>query len=158
MQEATLLLHFIGLGLLVTTLLGGIILHHQYKAAPDLRAKAVILKAAKPFGILGPIGTLLMIVTGIGNMHYITADFSTYSWLRTKIIIFLFTAIGGMMMGVLARKRGALVQAMALGDAGADAPARLARIDRTIEIGHFVMPLLLLSILYLSSIGRLGAD
>jgi hypothetical protein len=158
MFEATLLLHFIGLGLLVTAMVGGILLHRQYKNAPDLRSKALILKASKPFGLLGPIGTVLMLVTGIGNMHAIGAGWLTLGWLSAKIVLFIVASVAGIVIGVLARKRGALVHAMALGDAGPDAEVRLAAFDRTIVIGHYLLPVLMLCILYLSAIGRLGAD
>jgi hypothetical protein len=158
MFEATLLFHFIGLGLLVTTTLGGILLHHQYKSAPDLRSKAIVLKAAKPFGLLGPIGSAVMLITGIGNMHAIGAGLTTLGWLTAKIVLFAIAAVAGMFMGVIARKRGALVHAMSLGDAAPDADARLASFDRMLVFGHFLIPILLIGILYLSTIGRLGAD
>lgn len=158
MFEATLLLHFIGLGLLVTAMVGGILLHRQYKNAPDLRSKALILKASKPFGLLGPIGTVLMLVTGIGNMHAIGAGLFTLSWLTVKIALFAVATVVGLSVGVLAKKRGALVHAMSLGDGGPDAEGRLASFDRTIVIGHLLLPLLMIGILYLSAAGRLGAD
>lgn len=158
MFEATLLLHMLGLGLLVTTMVAGIILHRQYLKAPDLRTKALILKSAKPFGLLGPIGTLIMLITGIGNMHAIGAGFFTLAWLSAKIVLFAVASVIGFVVGALARKRGALVHAMSLGDAGAGAEERLAGLDRLIAIGHFVLPLLMLGILYLSVAGRLGAQ
>jgi hypothetical protein len=158
MQEATLLLHFIGLGLLMTAMVGGILLHSQYKQAPDLRSKALILKSARPFGLLGPIGTLVMLVTGIGNMHAIGAGWLTLGWLSAKIVLFIVASVAGIFLGVLARKRGALVHAMSLGDGGPGAETRLASLDRTIAAGHFLLPVLMLAILYLSTIGRLGAD
>jgi hypothetical protein len=158
MQAATLLLHFIGLGLLTTTMVGGILLHRQYKNAPDLRAKALILKASRPFGLLSPIAMAIMLVTGIGNMHAIGAGLLTLGWLSAKITLFSVAFVAGIFLGVIARKRGVLVQAMSLGDAGPDAETRLASFDRTLVIGQALMPVLMLCILYLSTIGRLGAQ
>jgi hypothetical protein len=158
MQEVTLLLHFIGLGLLVTTLVAGIFIDMQYRKAPDLRTKALVLKTGRSFGLLGPIGTLTMLVTGIGNMHAIGAGLFTLNWLSTKIALFAVAAILGGIIGAISRKRGALVHAMSLNDAGADPGTRLASFDRFIGVALPVMAVLLLSILYLSAAGRLGAD
>jgi hypothetical protein len=158
MKEITLMFHFIGLGLLVTTLISGFMIDRQYRNAPDLRAKALILKTGRPFGLLGPIGSLVLLVTGIGNMHAIGAGLFTLNWLAIKIGLFAIAVVVGSAIGAIARKRGALVHAMSLNDGDSTAAARLASYDRFIGAALPIMTILLLSILYLSSIGRLGAS
>lgn len=158
MQEATLLFHFIGLGLLVSTMVGGFIINSQYQKAKDLASKALILKTGKPFGFFGPAGTIIMLATGIGNMHAIGAGFLTLGWLSAKIVLFAVASILGAVVGALSRKRGHLVHSMATGQAPAGADSTLASYDRTIGLSHVLLALLMIGILYLSTIGRLGAS
>jgi hypothetical protein len=158
MREATLLLHLIGLGLLMTTMVGGILLHRQYRSTQDLRAKALILKTARPFGLLSPIAMAVMLITGIGNMHALGVGLLDLGWLSAKITLFAVAVVAGTVLGVVAGKRGKLVHTMSLGDGGPDAEARLASLDRTLVIGQVLMPLLVVGILYLTVIGQLGAQ
>ncbi len=176
MREVTLLLHFIGLGLLITSMLGGFFMHRQYRKAPDLRTKAIILKSARPFGLLSPIAMLLMLITGIGNMHalgigiirtligsrdfILTQSFEgmEFWWLSAKLVFYAIAFIAGIVLGIFARKRGTLVHAMSLGEGGPDAKTRLALYDTLIAAGHVIMPVLMISILSLSVYGRLGGQ
>jgi len=158
MREITLLLHFLGLGLLVTASAAGILLNRQYKKAEDLRTKALVLRAAKPIGLLSPVGMLVMLITGIGNMHALGVGMLTLGWLSAKLVIFAIAVVAGVMMGIISRKRGALVASMAAGQAGPDANQKLASYDSQVMFGYVLLPLLLLAILYLSVIGRLGGQ
>ena len=158
MREITLLLHFIGLGLLFTTMVGGFLMDRQYRKAPDLRAKALILKAARPFGLLSPIAVLLMLVTGIGNMHAIGVGMYDLGWLSAKLALYAIAVVAGIVLGIFARKRGALVHAMSLGQAQPDAEKRLATYDTLMSAGHFLMLALMIGILYFSVVGRLGGQ
>lgn len=154
----TLVIHIFGFGLLVTVMVAGFILHRQYKKAPDLQSKAIILKAARPIGLISPVAILLMLVTGIGNMHAIGVGLFDLGWLSAKIAVFVVAALSGTLMGVTARKRGALVGQMAAGKAPEDADRRLGGYDRQMAIFYVVMPLLLLVILCLTVYGRLGGQ
>ncbi len=158
MREITLLLHFIGLGLLFTTMVGGFILHRQYRKAADLRAKAIILKTARPFGLLSPVAMLLMLISGIGNMHGIGVGMFELAWLNTKLALFGVALIGGIVLGIVAKKRGTLVHTMSLGEAQPDSEKRLASYDTLLSAGYIVMPLLMLGMLYFSVVGRLGGQ
>ena len=158
MREITLILHFLGLGLLVSASVAGILLNRQYKKAEDLRTKALLLRAAKPIGLLSPVGMVIMLITGIGNMHALGVGILTLGWLSAKLVIFAIAVIGGVMMGIVARKRGALVASMAAGGAGPDAEKKLSSYDSAIMMGYIILPLLLIAILYLSVYGRLGGQ
>ncbi|TAK60522.1 MAG: hypothetical protein EPO24_06615 [Bacteroidetes bacterium] len=156
--QITLLFHFIGLGLFVAIQVASFVITSQYKKAPDLQTKLTLLKVMRPIGLLSPIAIVVMIITGIGNMHAFQITLSDFSWLRTKLIVFGIAAVLGIVVGVLSRKRGALVGMMVQGKAPADADAALKKYDRLIGALSLIMPLLLLCIIYLSIYGRLGGQ
>ena len=157
-QELNLLLHLIGFGLLATTSVAGLFLHLQYRKAPDLEAKAALLRAMRPIGLLSPVAVLILLVTGIGNMHAIGAGLLTLGWLTAKIIFFAMAVISGALFSIKSKQRSALVQKMISGGAPPYSEDRVELLDRQILLFHIVMPLLILIILYLSVIGRLGAQ
>ena len=154
----TLLFHFIGFGLLMTATVAGFILDRQYRKAPDLGAKATILKSSKPIGIISPFAILIMLVTGIGNMHALGLNLMDTGWLAWKIMFFTIAAISGILFGITARKRGALVGQMAAGKPPANADATLKGYDNQMALFYVVMPILMLLIVSLSIYGRLGGQ
>lgn len=157
-REINLLIHFLGFGLLVTINVAGFILNRQYRKAPDLQTKATILRALRPIGLLSPLAILIMLVTGIGNMHFLGLGILDMGWLTAKIIFFAIAAISGILMGVISRKRGKLVGEMAAGKAPANADQLLRSYDRQIALSYVVMPVLLISIVWLGIYGRLGGQ
>lgn len=157
-RELTLLFHFLGFGLLMTINVAGIILNGQYKKAGDLSSKAIILRALRPIGLLSPIAMLVMLVTGIGNMHALGFGILTVGWLTAKIIFFAISVISGTLFGIKAKQRGALVQQMASGKAPANAQELLTAYDKQVSLFYVVMPVLMLIILSLSIYGRLGGQ
>ncbi|MBI4548121.1 MAG: hypothetical protein HY707_09080 [Ignavibacteriae bacterium] len=155
-REVTLLLHFIGLGLLMTTLVAGFILNAHYKKATDAQSKALIVKALKSVGLMSPLGMFIMLVTGIANMISRGFGLFTDGRLTAKIIFFAIAMISGILFAVKSRKRGALVHQMAQGQAQPDSEQLLQSYDKQISIFYIVMPLLLLIILYLSVMGHVA--
>lgn len=155
MREVTLFLHLLGMGLLTTTLAAGWILNRQYRQAPDLKTKAVILRSGKVIGLLSPIGMLILLITGVGNMHALGVGFLDLGWLSAKVTLFVFALIAGIGLSVVSRKRGALVAAMALGEDDPGAAAKLSGYDRMIGGGSILLRVLFIAILYLSVVGRL---
>lgn len=157
-RELTLLFHFLGFGLLVTATVAGFMLDRQYRKAPDLSAKATILKASKPIGLIGPVGILVMLITGIGNMHALGLGLLTVGWLSAKIIFFAIASISGILFGIIARKRGVLVGQMAANKGPVGAEAALKSYDNQMALFYVVMPVLMIIIVYLSVYGRLGGQ
>jgi hypothetical protein len=157
-REINLLIHFLGFGLLVTINVAGFILNRQYKKAPDLQTKATILRVLRPIGLISPVAILIMLITGIGNMHFLGLGVLDMGWLTAKIIFFAIAAISGVLMGIVARKRGKLVGEMAAGRAPAEAEQALQSYDRQISLAYVVFPILLIIILWLSIYGRLGGQ
>ncbi len=155
----SLYFHFIGLGLLVTATVAGFILNAQYKKAKDIHTKATILRTTRPIGLISPAASLIMLVTGIGNMHslgYSVLDLP--GWLAYKIILFVIALVSGILFGILSRKRGMLVGQMAAGTAPPNAEQALKSYNSQVSVSYLVMTLLLLIILFLSIIGRLGVQ
>ncbi len=154
----TLFFHFIGFGLVVTLNVAGFILNRQYKKAPDLLQKGAILRALRPLGLLSPVAIVILLVTGIGNMHALGYGLLEAGWLTAKIIFFAMAAVSGILLGIKARKRGQLVQSLIAGNAPANANEQLAELDRQISLAYLVMPLLTIIIVYLAIYGRLGGQ
>ena len=157
-RELTLLFHFLGFGLLMTINVAGFILNRQYRNAPDLQTKATILRSMRPIGLLSPVAILIMLITGIGNMHALGIGIFTFGWLAYKIVFYTIAVISGTILGITSRKRGALVGQMAAGTAPANAEQLLTGYDKQIDLFYIVMPLLMLCILWLSIYGRLGGQ
>ena len=153
-----LLAHFIGLGLLIAVQVGSFILDSQYRKAPDLQTKAILLRALRPIGLLSPVAMVIMLSSGIGNMTQLGFGLFSMGWLTAKIIFFSLAAVSGVLVGITARKRGALVMSMLKGEAPKDANEVLKSYDKQLRLSHVVFPVLLIIILSLSIYGRLGGQ
>ena len=153
------MVHFFGLGLLVTSMVAGLILNIQYKKAKDISTKAILLRAARPIGLISPIASLIMLISGIGNMHMLGYSvLELPGWLAYKIVFYALAVVSGILFGVQARKRGALIQQMSAKTAPANADELLSGYDKQVSLSYIVMPIIFLIILYLSVMGRLGAQ
>ena len=157
-REILLVTHFLGFGLLVTILLSSYILSAHYRKAPELQSKATILRAMKSIGLLSPLAILIMLITGIGNMHAIGVGLFTFGWLTAKIILFAIAATNGIIVGIKSQKRGMLIGKMLKGDAPPDAEATVKQIDGQVKIFLYTNTILLLLIVILAVYGRLGGQ
>ena len=140
----------------MTTLVAGFILNSHYKKAVDIQSKAVILKTLKSVGLMSPLGMLIMLVTGIGNMVVREFGLFTDGRLTAKIIFFAIAMISGILFAVKSRKRSALVRQMAEGQAPTDSEQLLQSYDKQISMFYVAMSILLLIILYLSVMGHVA--
>ena len=156
--QLLLLVHFLGFGLLFSTLVAGWILHGQYKNAKEFSTKAVILRSLRPIGLLSPIGILLMLITGIGNMHVRGLGLFSEAWLSTKIVVYAIASINGIVFGARAGKRGKLIGLMADGSAPQGTDKSVDALDRQLRLFYIIQFVLLLIILTLSIVkpGRYG--
>jgi hypothetical protein len=91
-------------------------------------------------------------------MHALGVGILDLGWLSAKLVVFAVAVIAGVFLGIIARKRGPLVQAMAQGGVNPDAEKRLAAYDSIVAAGYIIMPVLLIAIIYLSVTGRLGGQ
>ncbi len=148
--QFTLLLHLIGLCLIAATVLGSWILNGQYEKADDWNTRAVTLRMIRPLGLLSPLAVLIMLVSGLGNIHALHYGIFSERWLTMKILLFVILAGVGGFSGVVAAKRSKLVAQIAGGTApqGGDSIARSLASRQRFLI--YVQILLLVLILFLS--------
>jgi uncharacterized membrane protein len=158
LAHLSMLLHFLGFGLLFSTLVAGWMLHGQYKKATDYSTKAIILRLLRPIGLLSPFGILLMVLTGIGNMHVRGLGLFTESWLSAKIVVFIIASINGLVFGARAGKRAKLISQLADGSAPQGTDAAINALDKQMRLFYLIQSVLLLIILILSIVkpGRYG--
>jgi uncharacterized membrane protein SirB2 len=142
--------HLIGFGMFFSVVLAGWILHHKYLNAGDNRTKGVLLGTMRPIGLLSPLAILIMLVTGIGNMHIRGLGLFSEPWLSTKIVFFLLASVNGIYFGARSGRRRKLVAQLENGTAAAGTDARIAAFDRQMRIFYIVQCVLLLTILVLS--------
>ena len=84
--------------------------------------------------------------------------FELPGWLAYKIVLYAIALISGIMFGILARKRGALVAQMAAGTAPSTAEETLKGYDRQVGLSYLVFTILFFIILSLTIMGRLGTQ
>jgi uncharacterized membrane protein len=152
------LFHLIGFGLLFTALWGGWLLERRIRAEKDWAQKLFLGKISRRFGLLSPIASIIMLVTGIVNifnMHNGNIDFwYTDGWLIAKIILFAFLLVNGAIFGpILVRRRTKLIQEISKKTALENAEATIKIMNKSISTFYLVQFLLLMIILYLSVAG-----
>ncbi len=158
LREIFLVIHFIGLGFFVATLVPGFILDSQYRRATDIQTKAILLRSLRPIGLLSPIAVLVMLITGIANMRSLGLGLFDLGWLTAKIIFFALAVISGALFGIKAQKRAKLIHQMIKNEAPSDAESQLREFDRQQRLFYIVQPILLLIIISLAVYGRLGGQ
>lgn len=151
LHDVSMLIHYIGIGLIFTTLFGGWILNRQYLKAKAIAEKSQVLKVMRPFGLLSPINIAIMVLSGIGNMT-IERSYTLFSdsWLSTKLVFFLIAAGVGMAFGARSRKRAGLVLQMAQSNAPEGAEATVAALDRQHRAFYIFQTAMIIIILLLS--------
>jgi hypothetical protein len=147
--------HLLGFGLITTSLVAGWILERRIRKTGDWNQKLLLLSASRTIGMLSPIASLIMLLTGIANIvNVFGTSFSVvYSvgWLAAKIILFAFMLVNGAVFGpILSRKRTKLIRSIASQSAPADAEAAVTIYGKNLSTFYFVQTLLLLVILFLS--------
>lgn len=152
----SLFFHFIGLGLFMTTATSGMILEFRLAKAPTIDQKIQISTIGRSIGLLSPLATVLMIVSGIMNMNGVGAGVLTLGWLTAKIFFFALLLISGMLFMVRSRKRTALLHEMASGAPPGETESRLKRENSQVRLFHIVVLLLLFIIMALSVYGVHG--
>jgi uncharacterized membrane protein SirB2 len=140
--------HFIGFGLLITTLVAGLLLESQFRRAQDTQTKLTILRSLRRIGLLSPIAMLIMLITGIGNMQATGSGIFTHGWLTAKIMFFALVVISGVIFAIKSRKRGALVESAGTGKE--DTGSLVRNHNRQVSLFYIVLTLLMMIILFLS--------
>ena len=152
------LFHLIGFGLVFTALLGGWIIERRIRAEKDWNQKLYIGKISRRFGLLSPIASVVMLLTGIVNIFNLYNGninlWYTEGWLIAKIILFAFLLINGAVFGpILIRRRTKLMQGITEKTAHEDAENTIKILSKSITTFYLVQFLLLIIILILSVAG-----
>jgi hypothetical protein len=148
----SMLIHFIGLGMIFTTIFAGWILTGQYKQTKEWSGKAHHVKSLRAIGLLSPIGVLVMILSGIGNMTLGPHPYTLFSdaWLSTKLVFFVVLAGAGVFFGIKSGHRTKLVHRVVAGTAPEGSEETIRGLDRQQRWFYIIQAVLLLIILSLS--------
>jgi len=154
----TFLLHLVGFGVLCATLLAGFIVDRKVRSQTDLNLKLFTSQIARTIGLLSPFAAVLLLATGIGNIHnrYLGSPLSWFDegWLVAKIMLFAVSLLNGMVYGPkLTRNRTKLIKALADQSAPANAEELMRSYNTQITLFYLVQSVLLLLILFLSVFG-----
>ncbi|MEK6756289.1 MAG: hypothetical protein AABZ02_09075 [Bacteroidota bacterium] len=152
------ILHLLGFGVLVTTLLAGFILDRKFRSEQNVDLKLYVGGIVRTIGLLSPLAAFILFTTGIGNIYNRYADSTTSwyqeGWLVAKIMVFVLMLLNGVIYGPkLSRSRMNLVKTMRDNTAPADPEKLLALINRQLTLFYLVQTVLLLLIIYLSVFG-----
>ena len=151
-------LHLVAFGLLTTTILSGFVLDRKLRKESDHRLRLTIAGVSRNIGLLSPIAALLILVTGIGNIHnrFFGTEMRWYAegWLVAKIVLYVVMVLNGMIYGPrLTRGRLKLLNAVSEQSAPPDAESTLRSYNKQITLFYFVQTTLLLLVLYISVFG-----
>ncbi len=148
----SLLIHFVGLGIIFTTILAGWIVTGQYRKEKEWSGKSLHVKSLRAIGLLSPIGVLVMLLSGIGNMTLGPHPYTLFSdaWLSTKVVLFVILAGVGVFFGIKSGRRTKLIQHVAAGSAPEGAEETIRALDRQQRWFYVLEAVLLLIILILS--------
>jgi len=151
-------LHLIAFGLLTTTLVSGFVLDRRFRKETDHKLKVTIASISRTIGLLSPVAAVLLLVTGIGNIHNRTIgtelEWYAEGWLVAKIVLYVLMVLNGSVYGPgLIRGRLKLLNAVAEQSAPPNAEAALRSYNRQISLFYFVQTLLLLLVVYISVFG-----
>ena len=154
----TFLLHLVGFGVLCTTLLAGFVVDRKLRSQTDYALKLSTSQIARTIGLLSPFAAVLLLATGIGNIHnrYLGTPLNWFDegWLVAKIILFAVSLFNGMLYGPkLTRNRTKLIKALADQSAPANAEELMRSYNTQITLFYLVQSVLLLLILFLSVFG-----
>ncbi|MCI0705950.1 MAG: DUF2214 family protein [Ignavibacteriae bacterium] len=152
------LLHLLGFGLVSAILTSNIVLEHKLRREPDWNKKLYIGGIMKTISILPPFALVILLVTGIGNIHnlYMGAPESWYTqgWLVVKVILFAVLGTNGLFIGpTFGKRRMPLIKAMSEGSAPPDAAVKLKNLNKQITLFLLVQLTLVLIIIFLSAFG-----
>jgi hypothetical protein len=152
------IIHLLGFGLIFTSLVGGWLIERSMRAEQDWGRKLFIGNIGRRFGLLSPIASIVMLLTGIINIFNVYNRninlWFTEGWLIAKIILFAFLLINGAIFGpILIRRRTKMMHGVMEKTSPLDAEETIKILSKNITTFYLVQFLLLLIILFLSVAG-----
>lgn len=147
--QASVLCHFVGIGLLFSSLFGGFVLQRQYRREESFASRLLLLKAIRSMGLLSPIAVTIVLLSGIGNMTLGPHHYTLFSdgWLSAKLALFAVLLATGSFLAILGSRR--TEKAMKFLETNSE-PQSVEALDRQIIVLYLVQFLLIVAILGLS--------
>lgn len=148
--------HLIGLGLLCTTIFGGLIIEQRIRSEKDWNYKLILTKLYNRFYWIFIIASFISILTGILLMIDVygpqTNIFNAEGWLVAKIILFGFFIVNGIFLGpTIIRKRTKSIQNVL--DKSTEEEHNIKVFGKNILTYYLIQLILLVVIIVLSVIG-----
>ena len=150
MQTVSLFFHIVGVGLMFCGIIAVPIVESMFRTALDTRSAHTLHKVISRLGLLTPIASGLLLISGIANI--ITAQLVVFreGWLILKLVFFIIMLLIGILQGISYRKRGRLVEAIALGNAPESTPTETKMLTRKLATFGRIQTSLLVLILLLT--------
>ncbi|MGA9119026.1 MAG: DUF2269 family protein [Bacteroidota bacterium] len=154
----SLVVHFVGIGMLFTALFGGWIVNGQYRSAPDWPTKMLHLKTLRRVGLMSPLGVLVMLLSGIGNMTLGPHQYTVFSdgWLSAKLALFLVAILVGALSSFQSVRRSRMVGKLSAGETEKVNEGTLHSIEKQLRLSSLLQFVLILGIIILSVTRPLG--
>ena len=151
------LFHLLAFAVVAGTLISMTVIHGKACTEPDWGKKLYLGGVMRTFALFGPYMTVVLLLTGFGNMinrYGMEGTWTIETWLEIKIALFIILAISGGAIGPrLSIKRTALIKSVVENNGPANAEELLAKQNRAMWIFLAVQAVLLLSIVVLSAFG-----
>ncbi len=150
MYYVSLFFHLIGVGLLFCGMASIPIVESMFRKEPDQKSAYTLHKVISKLGILTPVASGLLLISGIVNI--ISAHIVLYreGWLIIKLVLFILLLFIGMYQGKCYRQRGALVEILSLGNAPETAQTHLKLYTQKLTKYSIIQTLLLFFILLIT--------
>lgn len=151
MPKLFLLLHLIGIGMVLTLIFAAPIFEKTIRRATEKKEKLNYQLLFRKIGLLTPFGSLLIVLSGIGNMYFGGYSVFSHGWLTAKIILFAVLVVnGGILNPPLMRKRAKLFEEMLGGKASENSDQLLARYNRQQSLFLLVQTVVVVIVLWLA--------
>lgn len=112
MTQAFLYLHILGVGMLLTVLFASPFFERAIRTGTAADAVG-IHGLLNRIGLLSPAATLILLLTGIGNIVSNHIDLAGTRWLQVKLLFYLLLLVVGAVNGPFLRRRLALYRSQA---------------------------------------------
>jgi uncharacterized membrane protein SirB2 len=136
MQSVILFFHIAGVGLIFCGIVAVPIVESMFHAALDAKTAHTLHKVIMRLGILTPIASGVLLISGIMNILAEQLIVFKEVWLILKLMVFIIMVTVGFFQGKSYRRRGRLVEAIALDNAPGKTPAEIELLTRNYYRGN----------------------
>ena len=154
-QSLWMFLHMLSVFLLGGIMFGTFMIERHMRQATDWPSRARLGMLARNIGMLSPIATAVLLISGIGNMvtfgYTMSQAFGPATlWLGVKIVLFFIATINGTVTSMaMGKKRMGIMMAVKNGGSPEQAETALRATFGTMNIFYAVQFILIFGILFL---------